>query len=81
MPDVSLLETELKTYEQHRDHLIAEHEGKYVLIHKDQVAGTFHSEMDAIDQGFRQFGHVPFLVKRIVKVEIPATFFSPHLAI
>jgi hypothetical protein len=81
MPDVSLLDTEMKTYEQHRDHLIAEHEGKYVLIHKDQVAGTFHCEMDAIDQGSRQFGHVPFLVKQIVKVETPVFLYSPYLAI
>jgi hypothetical protein len=75
------LETELKTYEQHRDRLLGKQEGKYVLIHKDQVIGVYDSKMDAIAQGYHQFGNVPFLVKQVLKVESPEEFVSHALGI
>ncbi len=79
MPQV--LETELKTYEQHRDNLLGTAEGKFVLIQNDQVIGIYDSKMDAISQGYRQFGNVPFLVKQIVKVEVPQNFTSNLLGV
>ncbi len=69
-----VLETELKTYEQHREDLLGRHEGKYVLIHGEQLVGTFESETDAINVGYDHFGNVPILVKKIERVEIPITF-------
>ena len=66
-----LLDNELKTYEQHREQLLGNAEGKFVLIHKDQVIGVYDSKMDAIAQGYQQFGNVPFLVKEVVKIEVP----------
>ncbi len=75
------LDTELKTYEKHRDHLLATAEGKFVLIHNDEVVGAYDSKMDAIAQGYQQFGNVPFLVKQIVKIEMPQNFISNLLGI
>lgn len=69
-----VLETELKTYGRHRDHLLGTAEGKFVLIRNDQVIGVFDLKMDAIVQGYQQFGNVPFLVKQIVKIETPQNF-------
>jgi hypothetical protein len=79
MPEV--LETELKTYEQHRDHLLETAEGKFVLIRNDQVIGVYDAKMDAIAQGYQQCGNVPFLVKQILKVEMPQNFTSNLLSI
>lgn len=76
-----VLETELKTYEQHRDHLLGTDEGKFVLIRDNKVIGIYDSKMDAIAQGYQQFGNVPFLVKQIVKVETPQNFISNLLGI
>lgn len=76
-----ILDTELKTYEQHRDHLIGTAEGKFVLIRNDQVIGVYDSKMDAIAQGYQQFGNVPFLVKQILKIEVPQNFISNLLGI
>lgn len=76
-----VLETELKTYEQHRDHLLGTAEGKFVLIRNDQVIGVYNSKMDAIAQGYQQFGNVPFLVKQILKIEVPQNFISNLLGI
>jgi hypothetical protein len=56
---VQLLETELKTYERRRDHLLGPAEGKFVLIRNDQVIGIYDSKMDAVSKGYRQFGNVP----------------------
>jgi len=76
-----ILGIELKTYEQHRDELLGTAEGKFVLIYNDQIAGVFESKKDAIEQGYRQFGNVPFLVKQIVKIEVPQDFVSNLLGV
>jgi hypothetical protein len=67
-----ILDTELRTYEQNRERLLEESEGKYVLIHGDQILGRFESDTDAINAGYEQLGNVPFLVKQVLSVEIPA---------
>lgn len=75
------LDTELKTFDQHRERLLGTAKGKFVLIRGDQVIGVYDSKMDAIAQGYQQFGNVPFLVKQIVEVEAPENFVSNLLAI
>lgn len=76
-----LLEGELKTYERQRDSLLGSAEGKFVLIHGNEVVGVYDSKMDAIAQGYQRFGNVPFLVKHILKIETPLNFVSSHLAV
>jgi hypothetical protein len=76
-----VLETELKTYEKHRDELLATHEGEFVLIHGEQIYDTFESQRDAINTGYRQYGNVPFLVKKIERFETPVTFGGGMLGI
>ncbi len=70
------LDTELETYKQNREQLLATAEGKFALIRGDKIAGVYESKMDAISQGYRQFGNVPFLVKHVLRVEIPQNFVS-----
>ena len=74
-----LLDEELKTYDEHRESLLGPAEGKFVLIRKDQIIGVYDSKMDAIAQGYQQFGNVPFLVKQVLKVETPQNFISSLL--
>src|SRR5262245_28893002 len=74
------LEQELKTYEKHREDLIGRAEGKFVLIHGEEVVGVFDSKQDAIRQGYTGLGNVPFLVRQVVKVETPQTYVSNLLA-
>lgn len=75
------LETELKTYEQNRDRLLASAESKFALIHGSEIVGAYDSKMDAIAEGYRKFGNVPFLVKQVVKIETPQNFVSNLLAV
>lgn len=70
------LATELATFREHRDELVGSSLNKYVLIHGDQIVSTYESEQDAINEGYRQFGNVTFLVKRITPGDLPLNFLS-----
>lgn len=62
------LEKELETYKAKLPEL-KEHQGKYVLIHGDEVVGTYTSYEDAIKEGYTRFKLDPFLVKQIQTLE------------
>jgi hypothetical protein len=72
------LEKELETYRNKLPELMA-HEGKYVLIHGDDVVDTFSSYEDALKEGYKRFGVKPFLVKQILAVE-PVFYFTRPVA-
>jgi hypothetical protein len=62
------LEKEMQTYQQKRSELLV-HEGKFVLIHGDQVAGIWDTYEDALRVGYDKYGLLPFLVKRIETID------------
>jgi len=62
------LEKELETYKSKLPELKGS-EGKFVLIHGTEIAGTFTSYEDAIKEGYAQFKLEPFLVKQIQVME------------
>jgi len=64
------LERELETYKQKLPEL-KEHEGKFVLIRGQEVAGVFAAYEDAINEGYRRFGLEAFLVKQISSIDRP----------
>ncbi len=72
MPKV--LERELVTFEKKCKHLEREHSGKFVLIHGDEVVGTYDDFDKAADEGIRLFDREPFLIRQVggKPVEIPA---------
>ena len=70
------LEKELETYKAKLPELKA-HEGKYVLIHGEEVIDTFSSYDDALKEGYKRFGVNPFLVKQILAVEPVFHFTRP----
>jgi hypothetical protein len=62
------LEKELETYKHELSNLLS-NAGKYVLIQGDEVAGTWETYQDALQEGYRLFGLEPFLVKQIQAAE------------
>jgi hypothetical protein len=66
-----VLEKEWKTYEQQRAHLLEDHAGEFVLIHKREVLGVFGSRHEALKEGYQRLGNVPFLVHKIAAEERP----------
>lgn len=62
------LEREIATYTAKLAEL-REHEGKFVLIHGDDIVDFFTSYDDAIKAGYQQFKLEPFLVRQIQAIE------------
>jgi len=62
------LEKELQTYKNKLPELKKD-EGKFVLIHGDDVIDTYSSYDDAIKEGYKKFHLEPFLVKQISSIE------------
>ena len=62
------LQRELQTYERQRAALLA-HEGKFVLIHGEDVSGVFDEYIDALRAGYERFGFERFLVREIHAID------------
>jgi hypothetical protein len=62
------LEQELQTYKAKLPELKAS-EGKFVLIHGDELVDVFGTYEDAIKEGYSRFKLEPFLVKQIHSIE------------
>jgi len=59
------LSQEYAAYEAKREELEAAHMGKYVLIKRDEVVGTFDSLDDALRIAVKRFGRGPYLIEEI----------------
>lgn len=71
------LEKEMATYQRKLPELLAS-EGKFVLLHGEELAGIWDTYEDALQAGYSKFGLDPFMVKRIQGVE-QALYFSREL--
>jgi hypothetical protein len=58
------LESEVAYYKTHKEEFL-EHEGKFVVIHGEDVAGFWETYEDALQVACREFGLQPFLIKKI----------------
>ena len=67
------LEQELATYNAKLESLLP-NEGRFVLIHGDEVVGIFDSYSDALSHAYGQFGVEPFLVRKISSIETISFF-------
>ena len=59
---------EIATYRARLPEFLA-HEGQFVLIKGDQIIGFYADFSAALQEGYRRFGLVPLLVKKIAAVE------------
>lgn len=71
------LEKELETYRKKLPELKTQ-EGKFVLIHGEDVADFFSTYEDAIKSGYQKYKQEPFLVKRVQATE-PVFFVSRNV--
>ncbi len=65
------LATELSTYKTLLPTLLAkpENQGKYALIHGENLLGVYTAYEDALKTGYERCGIEPFLVKKISAAE------------
>lgn len=71
-----MLDIERKFFDSHREDLIKTYPGRFVVIKEEQLLGAFDTIQDALGAGAREFGIVPFLVRRTdetpSEISIPA---------
>ena len=63
-----MLETERDYFDKHRDDLLRQYPGKFVVIKDQQLLGSYDTIQDALGAGAREFGMVSFLVRRTDQV-------------
>ena len=63
------LAQEIAVYKAHQPRLLREHAGQFVLIKADQIVGVFPDRSSALDEGYRRFGIVSFLVREISETQ------------
>jgi hypothetical protein len=75
------LDKEIATFERMRPDLEKHHSGKFVLIHGEDLVGTFDTEDTVIREGLRLFGRGPFLVRKVgeqpMRIPVSAHQISP----
>ena len=59
-----LLKAEIAYYDEHARELLLEFPNRFVLIHGDELIGTFESRSEAVGEGVSRYGRGPFLVRR-----------------
>jgi hypothetical protein len=80
MASDNYLQKEIETYEKEKDRLIAEGEGRFVVISNDNIVGIWDTYEDALKAGYKEFGLKPFLVKQILRID-KVHFFTRDLSL
>ena len=65
------IDREWETLQANLPALLEKEEGRYVLIHDDQVVGIWDTKAQALEEGYRRFNLESFLVQHIVAYEKP----------
>ena len=63
------LTREMAAYNAHLARMLREHGGQFVLIKGHDIVGFFPDRSSALEEGYRQFGFVSFLVREITDSE------------
>ena len=74
-----MFEKELEYYQVHRDELLKHYENQFVVIKDDRLLGSFTTDREAYEAGLKEYGNVPFLIRRVAKEEEIVRF--PALAL
>ena len=64
-----LLQREYNFYLDRLKDFMSDHLNQFVLIKEDEVVDFFNSYEEALREGLRHFGNVPFFIKKVQKEE------------
>ena len=59
------LSIEIAAYERMRDELETDHFGKWVVVHDEELIGTYQSFEAAAGVAIERFGRGPYLIRRV----------------
>src|SRR5947209_6265893 len=72
-----VLDVEIRTYEAHKQDLLRDHEGQFVLIKGTDIIGIFPERNAAMSTGYRLFMGQPFLMRQILQRQKVYSVLSP----
>ncbi|NLV44453.1 MAG: hypothetical protein GXY07_08125 [Candidatus Hydrogenedentes bacterium] len=64
------LEKEILYFEQHREDLLKQHQGKFVLIKGDQCFGAYDTAENAYQEGARKFPGEAILIRQVLQEDL-----------
>lgn len=65
------LQQETEFFEAHREEWVRENPGKWAVVRGTELLGFFDDVGEGYSAGLERYGNVPFLVKRVTKVDDP----------
>lgn len=71
-----VLEKEYEVYKKNKEKLLIGNEDKFVLIKDMEIVDIYASYEDALKSGLKQFGNIPFFIKKIEREEEVNFFMS-----
>ena len=75
-----ILEVESRYFELKRDEYAKEYPDRFLLIRGEELIGHYATFSDATDEGVKQFGRGPFLVRKSGEDEPVLTTFTLMMA-
>ena len=70
------LDREFEFFKKNKEALLAEHEGKFVVIVSNKVIGAFDDKIEAIENARKNHRPGTFFVKQVCRKEGPIFFHS-----
>ena len=72
---MTTLKDEIAAFERMRSDLETEHFGEWVVIHDENLVGTYDSFDDAANEAVKCFGRGPYLIRKVgaPPVTLPAS--------
>ena len=62
---MEVLSREIAVYEGMQDRLEMDHFGKWVVVHEEELVGTYGTFEAAADEAIRRFGRGPYLIRQV----------------
>ena len=62
---MSTLKENMAAYEAMQDDLELDYFGKWVIFYNEEMAGTYETSGDAVDDALARFGRGPYLIKQV----------------
>lgn len=62
---MEVLSQEIAVYEGMQDRLEMDHCGKWVVVHEEELVGTYGTFEAAADEAIRRFGRGPYLIRQV----------------
>ena len=62
---MALLSKEIAAYDRMRDELEMDYFGKWVVVHDEELVGTYDESEDAANDAIQRFGRGPYLIRKV----------------